>query len=174
MDLLYTSDGTYSIIKVGLWNVAELTTIILCACFPILPKFFHWITGKSKAKSSYHPSHSHSSKGGPSKRSHILQIPLGNNKSNTHTTNTNTYSSNSNDPTPWLDTDGDIGPAGKSKKGTYHNLDAGRSYDGKSGAIGMGEMRGRKEGAEGGGIWKSEEVRVDSALDPERGRRDFV
>ncbi len=67
-----------------------------------------------------------------------------------------------------------MGGKNKIKKGNYHNLDVGRSYEGKGAAIGMVEPARVRGVGVGNGIWKTDTVRVDSALDPERGGHDFV
>ncbi|CAF9908703.1 MAG: hypothetical protein ALECFALPRED_004904 [Alectoria fallacina] len=161
VDLLYTSDGTYSIIKVGLWNVGELTTIILCACFPIMPKFLQWITGKNKNKATYHKSayaNGYGLKGHNSKRSNQFSNPMV-----------------SNNTAPWLDSeDHDLGLVGKTK-GNYHNLDVGQTYVPNPAPIRKVEPAARlKGGAPANSIWKTNTVRVDTSLDPERGGYDFV
>ncbi|CAF9934880.1 hypothetical protein IMSHALPRED_009873 [Imshaugia aleurites] len=161
IDLLYTSDETYSIIKVGLWNVGELTTIILCACFPLMPKFIQWITGKTKNKSTYHPSaytNNYGLKGPDSKRSNQISNRLA-----------------SMNTTPWLDSEEhEIGLMGKAK-GDYHNLDVGQSYMAKPAPISKVEPMARVKGAAPeNSIWKTDTVRVDTSLTPERGGHDFV
>ncbi|KAM0802382.1 hypothetical protein BDR22DRAFT_124439 [Usnea florida] len=193
VDLLYTKDGTYSIIKVGLWNVGELTTIILCATFPIVPKFLHWTTGKTKRSTSYN--HPRQSAGYPagSKRS--------NNKNN-HSTSShpmvstpNPHTHTHNPSTPWPEdiSDHDINLIGRTPKGIrslYHNLDVGTSHYGSKAASistvepvarrGEAQMvlgNGNGNGIGNEGIWTTNEVRVDTSLSEqglEMGRHDFV
>ena len=131
-----------------------------------MPKFIHWITGKTKNKSTYHPSayaHGYGLKGQHvSKRGNQFSNPVP-----------------ANNTAPWLDReDHDVGLVGKTKtKGRYHNLDVGRNYDAQPASIGMVEppvARAKGGGASGKSIWKTDTVRVDSALDPERGGHDFV
>ena len=142
------------------YSVGELTTIILCACFPIMPKFIQWITGKTKNKSTYHPSayaNNYGLKGPNSKRSNQISNPLASNT------------------TPWLDSEEhEIGLMGKAK-GDYHNLDVGQSYMAKPAPISKVEPMARVKGAAPeNSIWKTDTVRVDTSLDPERGGHDFV
>lgn len=61
-------------------------------------------------------------------------------------------------------------------KGNYHNLDVGQSYISKPAPI-TKVVAARPEGKDGvpqNSIWKTNEVNVDSTLDPERGGHDFV
>ena len=47
IDLLPTADFIVAVEKMGLWSVAETTTIILSSAFPHLPQFFKLWTGRS-------------------------------------------------------------------------------------------------------------------------------
>lgn len=142
-------------------SVGELTTIILCACFPIMPKFLQWITGKNQNKATYHKSayaNGYGLKGHNSKRSNQFSNPMV-----------------SNNAAPWLDSeDHDLGLVGKNK-GNYHNLDVGQTYVPNPAPIRKVEPAARlKGGAPDNIIWKTNTVRVDTSLDPERGGHDFV
>ena len=132
-----------------------------------MPKFLQWITGRTKNKSTYHHSTYNTNgyslgKGGgqrSSKRSNQLSDPMA-----------------STITAPWLDAeDREFGLMGKTSKGNYHNLDVGQSYIAKPAPISKVQLGGKP----GGGvpknsIWKTNEVNVDSSLDPERGGHDFV
>lgn len=63
------------------------------------------------------------------------------------------------------------------KDNGYHNLDVGQSYSPKKPApiSKMEPAAARVKGAvPGNSIWKTDTVKVDSSLDPERGGHDFV
>lgn len=128
-----------------------------------MPKFLQWITGRTKRnKSAYHQSaytNGYSlSKGQNSKRSNQLSDPMA---------STNTA--------PWLDAeDHEFGLMGKTSKGNYHNLDVGQSYIAKPAPIISKVQQGKPGGVPENSIWKTNEVHVDSSLDPERGGHDFV
>lgn len=143
-------------------SVGELTTIILCACFPIMPKFLQWITGKTKNKPTYHHSayaNSYGLKGQNSKRSNQFSNPM-----------------DSNNTTPWLgpEEDHEIGLLGKAK-GDYHKMNVGQNYTPNPGPISKVEPIARVKGEmPGNRIWKTNTVTVDSSRDPEMGEHDFV
>ena len=145
-------------------SVGELTTIILCACSPIMPKFLQWITGKTKNKSTYHESaytNGHNLKGGQNSSKRSNQLSISDPMASTNTA-------------PWLDAeDHEFGLMGKTNKGNYHNLDVGQSYIAKPAPISKMQPSG-PEGVPKNSIWKTNEVNVDSSLDPERGGHDFV
>ena len=138
-------------------SMGELTTIILCACFPVLPKFVQWITGKTKRKSTYHPSSSSSARRyGFKKGHHNNSDPL-----STNTASSTNPNHNHNSTAPWLDQDIDLACKSKTKtktKGNYHNLSVGQSfYDSKPASIHMVEpvattsVQGGSRGGGGGG-----------------------
>lgn len=127
-----------------------------------MPKFIQLITGKTKRKSTYDPSaytNGYGHRGHNSKRSNQLSNPTA-----------------SNNAMPWLDSEEhEIGLVGKTK-GSYHNLDVGQSYDPKPTPISRVEPVARVKGGGvlGNIIWKTDRVRVDTSLDPERGGHNFV
>ena len=60
-------------------------------------------------------------------------------------------------------------------KGNYHNLDVGQTYISKPAPVSkVMQGPGGKGGMPQNSIWKTNEVNVDSTLDPERGGHDFV
>ena len=63
---------------------------------------------------------------------------------------------------------------GKTDKANYHNLDVGQSYIAKPAPVSKVQAVGEPGGLPENSIWKTNEVNVDSSLDPERGGHDFV
>ena len=139
--------------------MSELTTVILCACFPVLPKFIHWITGKTKRKSTYHPSSSTYARGHGFKKGRSDPNPLSstNPSSSTHNYNTAPWPTHDHDHNH----DIDLAPKSKTKsksrsKGSYHNLNAGQSsiYDSSKPAsvhMAMEPVAVATTGVQGGG-----------------------
>ncbi|KAI9745628.1 MAG: hypothetical protein M1818_001162 [Claussenomyces sp. TS43310] len=52
IEIQYTTDSTYKIAQVALWTLAEISSIILCTCFPMMPRFYKLITSSRKSKMS--------------------------------------------------------------------------------------------------------------------------
>ncbi|KAL2038961.1 hypothetical protein N7G274_008301 [Stereocaulon virgatum] len=63
----YDSDQLYVAGQVELWALAEMAAIILCTCFPMMPRFFIWIHSKYRSSQIQSPApspyHSHSKSG---------------------------------------------------------------------------------------------------------------
>lgn len=126
-----------------------------------MPKFVHWITGKTKNKSGYQPSayaNGYGLKGHSGKR--------GNQQSNPTVSNVTS---------PWMDSEEhEISLMGKSK-GNYHNLEVGRNHYTEPASVSTVEPVERANGVvPDNRIWKTNTVKVDSSLDPERGGHDFL
>lgn len=138
-------------------SMGELTTIILCACFPVLPKSIQWITGKTARKSTYRPSSSTYDRRYGFKKGHEnTSDPL-----STTTASSTNPSQQNRSAAPWRDQDIDLACNTKSKtktrnksKGNYHNLSVGQSlHDSKPASIHMVEPVATTsvQGGSGGG-----------------------
>lgn len=48
VEFIPTLDVTYGSASVAMWGTAELTTVILCCCFPTFPRFYAFVRGKDR------------------------------------------------------------------------------------------------------------------------------
>jgi len=48
---LHSDDSSYLFAPVGLWSIAEMTSIILCTSFPLMPRFWKFLTRKRTSSS---------------------------------------------------------------------------------------------------------------------------